>query len=61
MTILTIHEVSERSGLQTRLEYLREKAALWDARDRGDATAEADSTERLLPVMAALGSLGVAR
>jgi MerR family copper efflux transcriptional regulator len=29
-----------------RLGYLREKAALWDARDRGDAAAEAVAAER---------------
>jgi MerR family copper efflux transcriptional regulator len=29
-----------------RLDYLREKAALWDARDRGDASAEATARQR---------------
>ena len=28
---------------RTHLDYLRAKAALWDARDRGDADAEADA------------------
>jgi MerR family transcriptional regulator, copper efflux regulator len=31
-----------------RLHYLREKAALWDARDRGDAGAEAIATQRFI-------------
>jgi DNA-binding transcriptional MerR regulator len=31
---------------QARLGYLRAKAALWDARDRGDAAAEAEATQR---------------
>ncbi len=29
--------------LRTHLEYLRAKAALWDARERGDAEAEAEA------------------
>ncbi len=33
--------------LGIHLEYLREKAALWDARDRGDATAEAAASQRV--------------
>ena len=33
--------------LRIHLEYLREKAALWDARDRGDANAEAESKQRV--------------
>jgi MerR family copper efflux transcriptional regulator len=32
---------------QTRLQYLREKAALWDARERGDAAAEAAAQQRV--------------
>jgi MerR family copper efflux transcriptional regulator len=32
----------------TRLAYLREKAALWDARARGDAGAEAQAQERVV-------------
>jgi len=31
---------SEIATLRVHLEYLREKAALWDARDRGDSNAE---------------------
>ena len=41
-----------------RLGYLREKAALWDARVRGDDVAESEITHR---VMAAIEQLGVAR
>jgi DNA-binding transcriptional MerR regulator len=33
--------------LQVHLEYLRRKAALWDARDRGDAVAEAEASLRV--------------
>jgi DNA-binding transcriptional MerR regulator len=42
---------AEIAAQQTRLAYLREKAVLWDARDRGDAVAEAESTERMVAVM----------
>ncbi|MFF1632505.1 MerR family transcriptional regulator [Leifsonia sp. NPDC058248] len=38
--------------LRVHLEYLRVKAALWDARDRGDVAAEAEShieLESILP------------
>jgi MerR family transcriptional regulator, copper efflux regulator len=41
---------------QTRLGYLRAKAAVWDARDRGDAAAEAQAWPK---VRAAAGGLGV--
>ena len=41
---------------QARLGYLRAKAAVWDARDRGDAAAEAEAWPR---VRAAAGGLGV--
>ncbi|MBF8191692.1 MerR family transcriptional regulator [Nonomuraea sp. K274] len=37
-----------------RLGYLREKAALWDARDRGDTAAEAESMRRLVDVVGGL-------
>jgi len=43
---------------QVRLEYLREKAALWDARDRADSTAEAHAIDR---VMDAVGDLAALR
>ncbi|TDW17879.1 DNA-binding transcriptional MerR regulator [Kribbella kalugense] len=36
---------------RVRLAYLRAKAALWDARDRGDAAAEAEATERVVGVI----------
>jgi MerR family transcriptional regulator, copper efflux regulator len=34
---------SEIATLHIHLDYLRAKAALWDARDRGDETAEAEA------------------
>jgi MerR family copper efflux transcriptional regulator len=34
---------AEIETLRTHLDYLRVKAALWDARDRGDANAEAEA------------------
>lgn len=42
---------AEIAAQQARLGYLREKALLWDARERGDAVAEAESTERMVAVM----------
>jgi MerR family transcriptional regulator, copper efflux regulator len=41
----------EIDKLHTHLAYLREKAAVWDARDRGDAEAEADAWERVRVVV----------
>jgi DNA-binding transcriptional MerR regulator len=38
---------AEIAALHTRLDYLREKSALWDARARGDATAEAAAQQRV--------------
>jgi DNA-binding transcriptional MerR regulator len=38
---------AEVATLRIHLEYLREKAALWDARDRGDAAAEAEANRRV--------------
>src|SRR5579863_15506 len=38
---------AEIATLRVHLEYLRKKAALWDARDRGDAAAEAEASERV--------------
>lgn len=38
---------AEIETLHTHLDYLREKAALWDARDRGDAEAEAQAWKRV--------------
>ncbi|HET6737318.1 MAG TPA: MerR family transcriptional regulator [Kribbella sp.] len=48
---------AEIAAQQARLQYLREKAALWDARDRGDAAAEAATIERLIGVVDDLGVL----
>ena len=38
---------AEIAALHTRLDYLREKAALWDARAHGDAGAEAAAQQRV--------------
>src|ERR1700722_4888631 len=38
---------AEIAAQYTRLDYLREKAALWDARARGDATAEAEAKQQV--------------
>jgi MerR family transcriptional regulator, copper efflux regulator len=38
---------AEIETLRTHLDYLRAKAALWDARDRGDADAEAAADLRV--------------
>ncbi|MER5951651.1 MerR family transcriptional regulator [Streptomyces sp. NPDC001904] len=38
----------EIAAQRARLGYLREKAALWDARERGDGAAEAVATQRSL-------------
>ncbi|MEW2547955.1 MerR family transcriptional regulator [Streptomyces sp. NPDC047002] len=48
----------EIAAQHARLDYLREKAALWDARDRGDGAAEDEAVRRLVDVV---GRLGVAR
>ena len=42
---------AEIAAQQARLGYLRVKAALWDARDRGDVDAEAEASERLPEVI----------
>jgi DNA-binding transcriptional MerR regulator len=49
---------AEIETLQTHLDYLRTKAAVWDARDRADAEAEAEAWQR---VQVAVGRLEVAR
>ncbi len=49
---------AEITAQHARLGYLREKAALWDARDRGDSPAEAQATQR---VVDAAGRLGMHR
>jgi MerR family transcriptional regulator, copper efflux regulator len=38
---------AEIETLRTHLAYLHEKAAVWDARERGDAGAEAEAWERV--------------
>jgi MerR family copper efflux transcriptional regulator len=48
----------EIDKLRTHLDYLREKAAVWDARDRGDTDAEAEAWTR---VRAVVDRLEVAR
>ncbi len=40
----------EIATLRIHLEYLREKAALWDARERDDAEAEAEAARRVQDV-----------
>ncbi len=42
---------------QVRLEYLREMAARWDARDRADSTAEAHAIDRVMDVVGDLAAL----
>ncbi|AQZ70884.1 Transcriptional regulator, MerR family [[Actinomadura] parvosata subsp. kistnae] len=49
---------AEIAAQRTRLAYLREKAALWDARDRGDAAAEAEAWRRVMEAVSALEALG---
>jgi MerR family copper efflux transcriptional regulator len=41
----------EIATLHVHLEYLRRKAALWDARDRGDATAEAAAKRQVHEIL----------
>ena len=38
---------TEIATLRVHREYLREKVGLWDARDRGDAAAEAEAMQRV--------------
>jgi MerR family transcriptional regulator, copper efflux regulator len=38
---------AEIAALHTRLDYLREKSALWDARAHGDAAAETEAQRRV--------------
>lgn len=42
---------AEIETLHTHLDYLREKADMWDARDRGDADAEAEAWKRIRVVV----------
>jgi MerR family copper efflux transcriptional regulator len=39
---------AEIAAQRTRLDYLRAKAALWDARARGDDAAEAEAQQRVV-------------
>jgi MerR family transcriptional regulator, copper efflux regulator len=39
---------AEIAALHTRLDYLREKVAVWDARAHGDAAAEAAAQQRVV-------------
>ncbi len=45
---------TEIAAQQVRLLYLREKATLWDTRDRGDTAAEAEATRRAIDAALAL-------
>ncbi|WP_182885924.1 MerR family transcriptional regulator [Microbispora sp. H10885] len=45
---------AEISAQRARLGYLREKADLWDARDRGDAGAEAEAMRRVVDAVGRL-------
>jgi MerR family transcriptional regulator, copper efflux regulator len=49
---------AEIAAQHARLGYLRVKAAMWDARDRGDAAGEAEAVRRLVDVVARLDVLG---
>lgn len=42
--------------LQVHQAYLREKSALWDARAKGDAEAEASAKERVLEIIPSLAA-----
>jgi DNA-binding transcriptional MerR regulator len=42
---------AEIATLRVHRQYLREKAALWDARDRGDAAAEAEASRRVQAIL----------
>jgi MerR family transcriptional regulator, copper efflux regulator len=48
---------AEIKTLRIHLDYLRAKAALWDARDRGDADAEADADLRVHEMYPRLGEV----
>ncbi|MEU7910304.1 MerR family transcriptional regulator [Microbispora bryophytorum] len=48
---------TEIAAQQARLGYLRDKAAMWDARDRGDAVAEAEATQRVVDAVGRLRGL----
>jgi MerR family transcriptional regulator, copper efflux regulator len=48
---------SEIEALRTHLDYLRAKAALWDARDRADVGGEAEANLRLQNMIPRLEAL----
>jgi MerR family copper efflux transcriptional regulator len=48
---------AEIETLRVHLDYLREKAAMWDARDRDDEHAEAEAWERIRTVVSRMGVL----
>ncbi len=50
---------TEIETLRIHLQYLTAKAALWDARDRGDAGEEAEAARRVHDVMPAFAPLVV--
>lgn len=58
--LLLRHAARVQDEIETRrvhLDYLQLKAALWDARDRGDAGAEAEAylrVEEILPALSAV-------
>jgi MerR family copper efflux transcriptional regulator len=45
---------SDIEQLHVQLRYLREKARMWDARDRGDAAAEEQATQAVIAAALAL-------
>ena len=48
---------AEIDAQHARLGYLRAKAALWDARDRGDSAAETEAMQRVMDAAGPLGAL----
>ncbi|NEB74990.1 MerR family transcriptional regulator [Streptomyces sp. SID14478] len=48
---------AELAAQQARLSYLRQKAELWDARERGDAAAEDEVMRRLVVAVEGLEAL----
>ena len=56
-TVRSTSREAELAAQHARLGYLREKAALWDARERGDAEAEAEATRRVVGAVEGLGVL----
>jgi MerR family copper efflux transcriptional regulator len=52
---------AEIDAQYTRLAYLREKAAMWDARDRGDKAAEEAAWQRIEAMIGELAAPGAHR